>query len=251
MRVYKDTSTFPTVKKLVLRLFSIRPIYIILLLITIIFVVKIKLNNPYRDFSTMKYWESATVESVYEIPDEALELGNKNGPIIMWAAMGIQDTKILKALIDRGADVNESDGVFKGTPLSAAAAYARKPEIVTELIKLGAVILTLLEQGSILEEKNPNSETALMLAAKSNPSKEIIDVLIKSGAKLEQRNSNNETALLIAAIHNTTKGIISILIENGANINQLNNDGHSVFDLAELNRNKVAIKELEQFKIKK
>ena len=55
---------------------SIKPIYLIFLALALVFVAFLKINNPYREYGTMQYWESATLQSVAEIPDEALKPGN-------------------------------------------------------------------------------------------------------------------------------------------------------------------------------
>ncbi len=110
---------------------SIKPIYLILLVVAILFVALLKITNPYREYGTMNFWQKATIESVTEIPDEALKPGNKNGPVLMWAAMASNNPDIIKALVKRGADVNEADGnIFKGTPLTGAASRASNPEVL-------------------------------------------------------------------------------------------------------------------------
>ncbi len=174
---------------------SVKPIYIVLLLVVIALAVFIKVNNPYREYSTSQYWESATIESVNQVPDEALALGNKNGPVLMWAAMGSTDPNTIKALVERGADINESDGIFKGTPLTGAAGYSKNPEIIRELVKLGADI----------SKKVHNNETALMVAAQYNHNPGIIEVLVSLGADTNDVNLQGKTALDLAkSSQNTT-----------------------------------------------
>jgi len=167
---------------------SVRPSYLIVLVVVILFVVYLKVSNPYREYSTSKYWQSATVESVRDIPDEALKEGNKNGPVLMWAAIGATDPKILYALVERGSSINESDGIFKGTPLTGAAGYSKSPEIISALIKLGAEVDKTVHGG----------ETALMVAARYNSSKGIVSKLIFHGANAQIKNASGQTALDIA-----------------------------------------------------
>ncbi len=130
------------------------------LLVVVLVVVFIKVSNPYRKYSTKDYWKLATIDSVNEISNEALAPGNKNGGVLMWAAMATKDPDILSALVQRGADINEADGIFKGTSLTGAAGYSSSPKIIDRLIQLGV--------GADISQKVNNNEDALMIAAQYN-----------------------------------------------------------------------------------
>ena len=164
---------------------KVKPIYLVVLVLVIIFVAYLKISNPFREFSTSKYWENATVETVNEIPIEALKPGNKDGPVLMWAAIGATDPEILRVLVARGAQINEDDGVFKGTPLTGAAGYTKNPEIIDVLIDLGADIHKTVHNG----------ETALMIAAQYNQNPGIVSALLKHGAKIEAKSNSGKTAI--------------------------------------------------------
>lgn len=166
---------------------TINPKLLVILLGVVVLGAYLKLSNPNKQYSRQAYWETATVQDVASIPEEALLPGNRNGPVLMWAAAGTNDPKVITALVARGADVNESDsGVFSGTPLSAAAAYATNPEIVIELIRLGADVNKVV--GS-------NKKTPLIIAAELNKSPEIAESLIRNGADVGYRDSTGRTAL--------------------------------------------------------
>jgi ankyrin repeat protein len=166
---------------------KINPKLLLLLIGALALVAYLKISNPNKQYSRQVFWETATVEVVYSIPEEALLPGNKNGPVLMWAAAGTDDPKVIAALVQRGADVNESDpGVFSGTPLSAAAAYASNPEIVDELIRLGADVNKVV--GS-------NKKTPLIIAAELNKNPEIAESLIRNGANVAYRDLTGLTAL--------------------------------------------------------
>jgi ankyrin repeat protein len=170
---------------------KVNPKLIIALVAVIFLSIYIKASNPYRKYSAEQFWVSATVEDVYKIPDEALLPGNKNGSVLMWASMATQDPKIIAALVSRGADVNESDIVFSGTPLSSAAGSNSNPEIIHELIRLGAEINKVV--GS-------NNKTPLIIAAELNPSPEIIESLVQHGADVKYKDLTGRTALEQAVI---------------------------------------------------
>lgn len=144
-------------------------------------------NGPNKKYSSQQFWKTATVEDVQTIPEVALQRGNKNGPVLMWAATATEDPAVITALVRRGADVNEPDtGAFTGTPLSAAAGYNKNPEIIDKLVSLGAKID--MPVGS-------NDKTPLIIAAEINPEPHIIEALIKNGASTTYQDKMGLTAL--------------------------------------------------------
>jgi ankyrin repeat protein len=167
---------------------SVNPKLLIALAVVILLAVVIKVSNPYRKYSTRAYWESATIDLVKELPAEALAPGNRNGGVLMWAAMAVQDPEILTALVQRGANINEADGLFKGTPVTAAAAYTSSPEIIDRLIQLGADI----------HQKVNNDEDALMIAAQYNTNPGVIERLVFHGADVQRKNYQGRTAFDLA-----------------------------------------------------
>jgi ankyrin repeat protein len=176
---------------------TVKPVYLLVLVAVIVFAVYIKVSNPYRKFSTQEYWETATLASVNEIPLKALEPGNRNGPVLMWAAMSANDPRIIEALVEKGADINESDGIFKGTPLTGAAGYSSNTEIIDILIELGADI----------DQRVHNREDALMIAARYNHNPRIIERLVYHGAKVDNKNGQKKTALDLARKEENTAAI--------------------------------------------
>ena len=167
---------------------SVNPKLLIGLVLVVVLVGFLKVMNPHRKYSSREYWATATITDVADIPFKALKPGNKNGGVLMWAAMASQDPIILRELVNRGADINESDGVFMGTPLTGAAGYSSSTEILDELINLGADITKRVN----------NKETALMIAAQYNKNTGIIEKLVSLGSDLNNKNSQGRTALDLA-----------------------------------------------------
>jgi hypothetical protein len=116
---------------------SVNPKLLIVLTVVLALALGLKVLIPHKKYSTRQFWETATVSTVASVPESALKPGNKNGTVLMWAAMGAQDPAILEALVARGADVNESDAIFGGTPLTAAAGKSDSPEMIATLVRLG------------------------------------------------------------------------------------------------------------------
>jgi len=179
---------------------SVNPKLLIGLGLVIIFVAYLKIMNPNRKYSSIEYWQTATIANVADVPREALKIGNKNGGVLMWAAMGTDNPAILKKLVRRGAKINESDLIFKGTPLTGAAGYSKNPKIIEALIKLGADIT----------KRVGNKETALMIAAQYNKNSGIIEKLVSVGAKVTNKNLQGRTALDLA-MKNDNKTAINAL----------------------------------------
>lgn len=165
---------------------KVNPKLVLLLVVVIALVSYIKISNPHGKYSRQQYWETATVEDVKSIPDEAIKPRNKNGPVLMWAATTTKNPAIIKALVERGADINEPDVIFTGTPLSAAAGYNSSPQIIDELVGLGAKVDAVVG----IDDKTP-----LIIAAEINSSPEIIEILVKNGASTSYRDKNGRNAL--------------------------------------------------------
>ncbi len=202
----------------------VNPGYIVALLLVFALVGVIKILNPHKKYSTQDYWQNATLESVAEIPDEALQPGNKNGPVLMWAAMATNNTRIIAALVDRGADINESDFIFRGTPLTGAAGYSKSPEIIDELVRLGADV----------HKQVHNREDALMIAAQYNHNPGIVERLVFHGADIHHKNSQGRTALALAVISNNAvveKSLRRMLVSRQETGNQVAVDSKPLIDV--------------------
>lgn len=171
---------------------AVKPKYLIALAVVIALAGALKLMNPHKKYSTHQFWQTATVEAVADIPADALKPNNKNGSVLMWAAMGTDDPKIIRALVQRGAQVNERDPIFSGLPITGAAGYTRNPEILKELVGLGADI----------HMKVNNNETALLVAAQYNKNEGIIEALVSLGANIDDTTAQGKNALALAKENN-------------------------------------------------
>lgn len=170
------------------------PALMLALLCVLAFVAYLKLSNPYKKYSQQAYWETATLADVQNIPDEALKPGNKNGPVLMWAATTTKDSAIISALVARGANVSERDVIFSGTPLSAAAGYSKTPSVIDELVRLGA---------PVDEVVGSKDKTPLIIAAEINPQVDILDALVRNGASTNYQDKTGRNALAAAAAFGT------------------------------------------------
>lgn len=143
-------------------------------------------QNSDGRFYDETFWATATLSDVELVSDEALRPGNTNGSIVMWAAAGATDPEIISALVKRGANVNEEDVHFSGTPMSAAAAKSNTPAIIDVLVKHGA---------DVNHAVGTNDKSPLILAAELNFNAEIADRLIHHGANVDYRDKKGRSAL--------------------------------------------------------
>jgi len=167
---------------------KINPKLIMALAVAVVFVLVFKLSQADAKYSTEKYWKTATIEDAHNIPQSALEIGNKNGPVLMWAASVVDDPQILSVLISRGADVVEMDPMFGATALSAAAFQNPSPYVIDALVENGAVVN---------EEIGRLKKTPLLLAAETNNAS-VTQRLLFHGADRYAKDSSGKTAEMIA-----------------------------------------------------
>ena len=170
---------------------------IVLLALVMIYWGYDTIANANRVYSNSSYWENATLSDVAALPDEVLLPGNEYGSVLMFAALINTQQEVIEALIIRGADVNEVETRFKGTPLSAAAAGNPNPEIINLLVKNGAKVNVILSQG----------RTPLMNATMQNNNKGIVRALLKNGANTDVKDDRGLTALEYARLSNNTNAI--------------------------------------------
>ena len=116
-----------------------------------------------------------------------------------------KDREAVRALLKKGADVNEAQG--DGTTALHWAAMNGDAEMAQMLVTAGANVRATTRLGAY---------TPLFLAARGGYS-DVVKVLLAAGADSKARTSNGTTALMIAAAAGDTRSMTS-LVENGAEI---------------------------------
>ncbi|MCL2484724.1 MAG: ankyrin repeat domain-containing protein [Endomicrobia bacterium] len=178
----------------------------------------------------------ANVNDAYDKPYDD---DDKTTPL-MYAVRGysVNEPRVIRALIDAGADVNAKDAIGY-TPLLIAARHSwTKPENVEILIKSGANI----------EEKNKDGYTPLMRAIGSSRPENVI-VLIKAGANVNITIDENKITPLMYAMSNAVSIepiVVKALIDYGADIDAKDAKGQSVFDYSRQSYSKEKVKEYTQ-----
>jgi ankyrin repeat protein len=167
---------------------------------------------------------------------------------------------IIKLLIQSGAPVNPTQVSFS-PPLSEAAHYGQM-KIVKLLLKAGAnvdgvdprgetylasygffdprIMRILLDAGANPNATDQEGQTAIMRAA-SYGYEESVRILLEHHADVNLRDHKGRTALMHAAMGGYADAI-PLLLENGADAGAHDNEGKTALDLAQISRNKAAIK---------
>ncbi|KAH7466217.1 hypothetical protein FOMA001_g16431 [Fusarium oxysporum f. sp. matthiolae] len=130
---------------------------------------------------------------------------------LLWAAANGKK-RILRALIDRGADLEVRNTDNSYTALIYAAAYGR----------VSAASL-LLKKGAMIEARDKDGDSALMVAAHEAHAS-VASLLIDRGADMEARNTFGNTPLSIAA-RRGRDAVVKALLEKGADIEAKNQWG--------------------------
>jgi ankyrin repeat protein len=153
------------------------------------------------------------------------------------------DTARVKALIDKGANINAKDK--NGRTALMWASEKGYTEIVKLLREKGAIgtikidlyliesaqkgdiagVNALLNKGADVNAKDKDGWTALMEAS-NNGHTEIVKALIDKGANINAKDKNGRTALMWASLFGNTE-IVKMLLNKGADVNAKDKDGSS------------------------
>lgn len=133
------------------------------------------------------------------------------------------DIKLVKSLLDQGADVNYQNELGKTALIFAAYNGHEK------------VVELLLMNGARIDQVNYSGNTALILSA-AKGYKKIVETLLKNGAKIDQANYDGNTALMLA-VRGNHEEVVELLLANSANSAQTNTEGYPALMFAVLNGN--------------
>lgn len=126
------------------------------------------------------------------------------GSMALLFAVRMEDIRAVKALLDKGADIEAKDHNIQ-TPLISAAARGSY-----NMVKL------LLENGADIEAIDGMGGTALNIAS-LNGRTETVDLLLENGADIETEDHSKWTPLITAARRGHF-GVVELLVEKGADI---------------------------------
>ena len=104
---------------------------------------------------------------------------------VMLAAQYNPSVVVLKALLEAGADIHESEPKYRSNALHLAANRSTNVKVIE----------ALLEAGADLNARNYLGETALIIAVNTNPKTRIVSALLKAGADFNARDYQGHSVL--------------------------------------------------------
>jgi ankyrin repeat protein len=158
--------------------------------------------------------------------------------VLHWASKG-GHVKVMRLLIDHGANVNarDSDGTF--TPLVEAAS-SREPQATKLLLDAGAkpdgaelamaCWLGRTETVNILLTAGVNPDTGIVSAAQGRHA-DLVQLLLDKGANVNAKSKGGNTALHTGALQGGLK-VVQLLLKAGADPNAVNDSGESPLHMA-------------------
>jgi ankyrin repeat protein len=218
--------------------------------------------------------EGEEVEELFEYlkqPDIDVNEFNDDGHPPLISAIVSRNIKIIRMLLDKGADINIIDDSEMYTPLHLAV-LEDNIEIIQMLLDKGAninilcyslnngkkytplhlvvlernidLVEILLEKGANINLQNSSGETPLHLAVLEQDIN-IVKMLLEKGAHINLQNSSGETPLHLAIKTNENDKIINLLIDKGADKTIKNKNGKTPFNLPDSNNTTQYIQNLE------
>jgi len=124
----------------------------------------------------------------------------------------------VKFLVERGADINVTDG-YGHTPLMIAAGYGKYD-----------TVRYLVEQGADIHLKNIKGYNALLISSKYGQF-QIVKYLIEKGANLYEKNNKGDNAFLLCLRHDDIN-MVKFFLEKGVDINEKDNKGYNAVMLS-------------------
>jgi ankyrin repeat protein len=115
---------------------------------------------------------------------------DNNGRIPLLDVVIVGNLEVTKFMIEHGADINAYDKIYSNDVLNLAISF-NKNDTIAKL---------LIESGAKLNQKDPDGNTEIHLAAMRGFSN-LIRLLVEKGADIYAVNKNNHTALYYAAKH--------------------------------------------------
>ena len=146
------------------------------------------------------------------------DVQDSDGNAAIHAAARLNQTNLLKALLDRGADVNLK-GQYGETPLFGSDESKETADI-------------LIAHGANVSLRDVNGLTPLLLAARGTNG--AVQSLVQHGAEVNARNSDGGSALHEAA-HSSDAPTVSFLLDHKADVNAQDNHGDTPLHFAAAN----------------
>lgn len=161
------------------------------------------------------------------------KLPNNDGFTALHIAAGEGNLNVVASLLAAGADVNSTNHIGL-TPLMEASLKKRNwPEGLQEQL-----VQMLLKAGANIKPSTSIPSPLFFAANKSGP--DVINMLIAAGCDVNTTGKNGNTALMIAARSNPNPDSIRALLKAGANVTLKNEKGETALDRVKYNKTPAA-----------
>ncbi|OQS05671.1 ankyrin-1-like [Thraustotheca clavata] len=153
---------------------------------------------------------------------------NMNGYTALHLAVQLGELDLIKCLLNAHANIEATTAPDYGrdTPLTLAVDSGRTD-----------IALYLLEAGSLVIVSNSEAKTPLHLAVE-NKNKKLVQVLLSKGADLEAANMYGSTPLMVAAVEQMDLSMTKLLLDHNASLVTSNKNGDTLLSLAAMTQNK-------------
>ncbi len=154
-----------------------------------------------------------------------IEVKDNGYTALMFAAMhGHVD--VVRALLDKGADIEAKDDHIKCTALICAATNGHNP-----------VVELLLDKGADIEAKDDKNQSTSLIWAAHEGRYQVVPTLIDRGADTKAKDIYGFTALMRSVDKGNIAIVRKILKKDKSNINDKYNNSLSAFMIAVMSRN--------------
>lgn len=185
-------------------------------------------NNRNIIFDAISYGDDKIIDLILEIEDLDLNLRDKDGKTILHNQKVLENDKLAKKLLEKGADPTICDN--KGDNfLSKTVLRGKSGEIILDVaIKCGCDLNKKIanEKSILMEVMYAFSKLSRTEEERRRDLKTVASKLIRHGINIDAINNKGETVLFDLIREGDVEGCAFVL-ENGVNINQINNKKES------------------------
>ena len=168
--------------------------------------------------------------AVREYLDQGADVNHRNNSghtPLMRAARYNSQLNVVDMLLEAGADVSLADSEGYSA-LMFAAFYNDNPEITERLLKhIDELDVDREKRIGIINLRNENSNTALMLAIRSGRTTRVrtVGAILSAGAYVNIRYNDGATALIYEASHESALEVVQLLLSADASVDLKDNQG--------------------------
>jgi len=234
---------------------------IFFLIFTFCFISETALAININDDIFKKAIENDSLSAVNNVINQGIDFTERNkqgDTVLLYVLENTQDLRVVKAIIDAGANVNEPSSDTGMTPLIYVTSRANvlresalkmsvesrtnlsaekmQKAIIKQMKYLRALLSLLIEKGADINQETPYG-TPLMNASTNEWNQDLISDLLQAKAEVNKVDRFGRTALFYAQVNDCDK-IIMQLLEAGADVSIKDMDGLTYLEIQKSDFNK-------------